>query len=52
MVVFSVFRLGKFWQPFGVGEVSAPQGKEDLCRKRREEERVKMSSKMPIWGLL
>ena len=32
---FSESDLGKIWQPFGGGEVPAPQGKEDLCGKKR-----------------
>ena len=38
---FSESVLGKIWQPFGGGEVPAPQGKEDLCgkRKRRRSEK-------------
>ena len=32
---FSEFDLRKIWQPFGVGEVPAPQGKEDLYGKKR-----------------
>ena len=39
VVQFSESDLGKIWQPFGVGEVPAPQGKEDLCGKRRREEK-------------
>ena len=41
VVQFLESNLGKIWQPFGGGEVPAPQGKEDLCgkRKRRRSEK-------------
>ena len=36
IVVVSVFRLGKIWQPSGVVECSTMEEREGLCKKRKE----------------
>ena len=36
VVQFSYLDSGEIWQPFGGGEVPAPQGREDLCGKRKK----------------